>query len=43
MIIKDLINILILVVNSPTILIKIYLIIILINYATGALTKAIYN
>ena len=42
-IIRDLINILILVINNPTILIKIYLMMILINYITNILTKIIYN
>ena len=43
MAIKNLINILILMINNLIILIKIHPIIILINCITGALIRAIYN
>ena len=43
MAIKDLINILILIINSSIILIEIYLMIILINYIINVFIRVIYN
>ena len=43
MVIRDLVNILILMINSLIILIEIYLIIMLINYTTNVFIRIIYN